>query len=100
MRPGRNDKRYYILIDGQELVELKKYTWAMAEAYGLDTRIEAYKGTRPIGLWSWDLDCLEAVLDDVLQDYPATDSPEYRAMQSVIVKIHALLQQAYPNRGQ
>jgi hypothetical protein len=100
MRPGRNDKRYYVLIDGQELVELKKYTWAMAEAYCLDTRIDNYKGTRPIGLWNWDLDCLEAVLDDVLKDYQATDSPEYQAMQSVIAKINALLDQAYPNRGQ
>lgn len=100
MRPGRSDKRYYVLISGQELAELKKYTWAMAEAYGLDTRIDEYKGTRPIGLWSWDLDCLEAVLDDVLKDYPATDSLEYQAMQSVIAKINALLDEAYPNRGQ
>ena len=42
MKPGSNDKRYYILITGQELIELKKYTWAMAEAYGLDTKIETY----------------------------------------------------------
>lgn len=100
MRPGRKDKTYYVLISDQELVELKKYTYAMAEAYGLDTKIGRYKGTRPIGLWSWDLDCLEAVLDNVLQDYQDTDSPQCQAMQSVIAKIDALLDQAYPNRGQ
>ena len=49
MRPGSKDKRYYILITGQELIELKKYTYLMAEAYGLDRKIENYKGTRPIG---------------------------------------------------
>jgi len=72
----------------------------MAEAYGLDTRIEKYNGTRPIGLWNWDLDCLEAVLDNALQDYRETGSPQYQAMQSVIAKINELLDEAYPNRGQ
>ena len=100
MQPGRNDKRYYILIDGHELVVLKQYTWAMAEAYGLDTRIERYKGSRPIGLWSWDLDCLEAVLDSTLRDCRDPDSKEYRILKSLKDKINALLDQARSNRGQ
>lgn len=69
MKPGSNDKKYYILITGQELVELKKYTWVMVEAFGMDRKIERYQGTKPIGFWRWDLDCLEAVLNGVLKDY-------------------------------
>jgi len=95
VRPGSKDKRHYILITGQELVELKNYTWAMAEAYGLDVRINSYKGKKPIGLWPWDLDCLEAVLDGVLKDYPDQESQEYKAMHSLIGRMHELRQQAY-----
>jgi hypothetical protein len=56
VKPGSKDKKYYIVISGPELIELKKYTFLMAEAYGLDKKIENYKGTRPIGFWRWDLD--------------------------------------------
>lgn len=95
MKPGSNDKKYYIVIAGQELIELKKYTWAMAEAYGLDTKIEKYKGKRPIGFWRWDLDCLEAVLDDVLKDYSDHSSEEYKAMKNLICRIDLLIKEAY-----
>lgn len=100
MRPGRKDRRYYILIDGQELATLQNYTWVMAEAYGLDSRIARYKGIRPIGLWSWDLDCLEAVLDNAIRDCPKSDSQEYQTLQSLQTKIQVLLDQAHPNGGQ
>ena len=59
MKPGSGDKQYRILITGRELEELKKFTWSMAEAFGLDRRIEKYQGKRPIGFYRWDLDCLE-----------------------------------------
>ena len=100
MRPGRNDKRYYTRIDGQELAELQQYTWDMAEAYGLDKKIERYKGTRPIGLWSWDLDCLEAVLYNALHDCQDSNSQQYRNLRQLQTKIHALLEQAHSHRGQ
>jgi hypothetical protein len=100
MRPGKKDKRYYILIAGEELVELKKYTWAMAEAYGLDMRLARYKGKKPIGFWAWDLDCLEAVLDGALRDYANSNSPEHQAMKSLMSKINGLLDEAYPGRSQ
>lgn len=95
MKPGSKDKKYYILIMGQELVELKKYTYMMAEAYGLDRKIEKYKGTKPIGFWRWDLDCLEAVLDGVLKDYQDSNSVAYKAMGNLIHRIDALIKQAY-----
>jgi hypothetical protein len=35
---------------------------------GLDTRIENYQGKRPIGFYSWDLECLLDVIDHALKD--------------------------------
>lgn len=95
MKPGSNDEKYYILITGQELVELKKYTWAMSEAYGLDHKIEKYQGTKPISFWRWDLDCLEAILDGVLKDYPDQESKSYKAMENLIRRIENLLKEAH-----
>ena len=41
----------------------------MCEAFGLDRKIENYKGTRPISLlYSWDLDCIIDVLWFALND--------------------------------
>ena len=57
MKPGPRDHRHKLLICGDELRELKRHTYAMAEAFGLDAKIERYKGTRPITLYRWDLEC-------------------------------------------
>ena len=62
MKPGSGDIRHKILITGEELRELKRHTGSMSEAFGLDGKIEAYKGTRPITLYRWDLDCLMDVI--------------------------------------
>jgi len=48
MKPGPNDVKLIILITGDELHELKRFTIDMVEAFGLDRRIEAYTGKRPI----------------------------------------------------
>ena len=84
-----------MLITGHELAELKKYTWAIGDAFGLDRKIEKYKGTKPIGFWRWDLDCLEAVLDNVLKDYADQGSESYKAMENLIHRIDSLIKQAY-----
>lgn len=84
MKPGSKDKPYRILITGRELEELQRFTWQMAESFGLDRRIENYQGKRPIGLYSWDLDCLEAVISLALEDdrvYPQKAGPGYEALQ-------------------
>ncbi len=57
MKPGKRDIRYKIRIEGVELAVLHKLTGQMCEAFGLDRKIDAYKGTRAITLYSWDLDC-------------------------------------------
>ena len=83
MKPGSKDKRVSLLIAGDELTELKRLTWLMSESFGLDTRIENYQGKRPIGLYSWDFECLLATIDHALKDdkeYPDKTAPEYHAL--------------------
>jgi hypothetical protein len=83
VKPGSKDRKASILISGLELDELQRFDWMMAESFGLDRRIANYKGTRPIGLWRWDIECLVAVIDAVQDDheyYPTHDTPEYLAL--------------------
>jgi hypothetical protein len=61
----------------------------MAEAFGLDRRIENYQGKRPIGFYSWDLDCL-LCLEDTLNDecqYPDKNTSEYRAFEGLLKRL-------------
>jgi hypothetical protein len=84
MKPCSGDIRHKLLITGDELRELQRHIYAMAEAFGLDRKIEAYKGTRPLTLYRWDLDCLMDVIAYKLQDpkqYPDQNAPEYRALK-------------------
>ena len=86
MKPCSGDIRNKILLTGDELRQLKRHTASMAEAFGLDRKIEAYKGSRPITLYRWDLECLMDVIDCDLGDpreYPDKTSPEYLALISL-----------------
>ena len=86
VKPGSKDRKVSILITGLELEELQRFDWMMAESFGLDRRIANYKGTRPIGLWRWDIECLVEVIDGVLDDpefYPTQDTPEYLALKTL-----------------
>jgi hypothetical protein len=68
MKPGKNDRRYKIRISGAELAELHRLSPMMCDAFGLDRKIGAYKGTRAITLFAWDLDCLEEVVALALRE--------------------------------
>jgi len=84
MKPGKRDTKVHLLINGEELVQLKRFVGDMAEASGLDTRIERYQGKRAIGFYRWDMDCLIGVVDMALGDkseYPTQEGPEYRTLQ-------------------
>jgi len=90
MRLGPKDVKLAILITGDELHELKRFTVDMAEAFGLDRRIEAYSGKRPLGLYRWDLDCLLAVTDLALKGsraYPDKASSAYAALKRLQVRL-------------
>ena len=65
-------------------------TWMMADAFGLDTRIEKYRGQRPIGLYRWDMECLLAVMDNALKDareYPDTSTAGYAALARLSARL-------------
>lgn len=86
MKPGKNDIPIECKISGRQLEELQKHTWQMCEAFGLDSRIENYKGKRSISFYSWDLDCILDVLSMVLEDeeeYPDKTDEGY-------IKLHEL----------
>lgn len=86
VKPGSRDKRLGLLITGDELSELKRQTYLMAEAYGLDRKIERYAGTRPLGLYRWDMDCLIAVIDSSLRDkseYPDESSRQFKVLKQL-----------------
>jgi hypothetical protein len=80
MKPGRGDVKLMLLIAGEELHELKRFTIDMAEAFGLDRRIEAHSGKRPIGFNRWDLDCLSAVIDNALKTNGHIPTKRHRVM--------------------
>ena len=93
MKPGKYDKKASILIAGKELEELQKHTWSMAESFGLDRRIDNYKGTRPIGFYSWDMDCLLDVLELALnnpKEYPFKGTSEYDITAGLYKKLKQL----------
>src|SRR6056297_1700288 len=90
MKPGAKDIKLKVLITGDELFELQRHSYQMVEAFGLDRRIENYQGTRPIGLYSWDFDCLLAVIECALEDkkeYPDRDASEYKALMSLYLRL-------------
>ncbi len=70
----------------------------MCEAFGLDRKVENYKGTRPVSLYSWDLDCILAVLDVVLDDekeYPDKEDEGYIKLQELYVDLKKAYKETY-----
>ena len=100
MKPGKSDPRIRVKISGLQLTELQEHTGAMCEAFGLDRKIERYKGTRPITLYHWDLECLLDILNWVLNDikqYPDQETPEYIALHELHVHLKDLYKQTFPS---
>jgi len=98
MKPGKNDIPIKRKISGRHLEELQKHTWQMCEAFGLDTKIEKYKGTRPISFYSWDLDCILDVLDMVLDDekeYPDKNGEGYIKLYELYVDLKKAYKETY-----
>ena len=98
MKPTKYDHRHKLRITGDELRELKRHTYAMVEAFGLDRKIEAYAGVRPITLYRWDLECLDAVMESALDDpgeYPDQSSPQYRALSRLLDRLRREYKSVY-----
>jgi len=91
MKPLPGDHRHKLLICGDELAELRKHAYRMAEAYGLDRKIENYMGTRPITLYRWDMECLLDVIDFAVKDdtaYPDKSAQEFLALNRLGTRLH------------
>jgi hypothetical protein len=65
MKPGPRDIKVFITFTEAEFDLLQDNTYQMAESFGLDDRIARLSGKKPIGFYSWDLDCLDAVCCDL-----------------------------------
>ena len=92
MKPCPGDIRHKVLITGDELRELKRHVYSLVEAFGLDRKIEAYKGTRPITLYRWDLECLMDTIECELSDpreYPDKAAPEALALKRLGERLRA-----------
>jgi hypothetical protein len=90
MKPGKNDRKHQVLITGAELWELQQLD--MPESLGLDRRIERYQGTRPIGLYRWDLECVLATLSWVVEGRDPFVPPKGRV---TLKALHDRLQAVY-----
>ena len=79
-RPA-TDKTCRIVIDGPELVELKRHAHQIPECPGLDRRIQRYAGNKALEISRDELDWLVAVLDAVLHDpkgYPCVEHQPWK----------------------
>lgn len=98
MKPGKNDVPIKLKISGLQLEELQKHTWKMCEAFGLDRRIEKYKGSRPISFYSWDLDCIIDVLHMTLdgeKEYPDKNDEAYILLYELYVNLKKAYKDTY-----
>lgn len=85
MKPGRRDKPAYIKFTKEELNILQENSYHMADAYGLDRKIERLTGKRKVMFYSWDLDCLDSVLDIMKKQY--TNKKDLEVIKSLRFKI-------------
>lgn len=84
MKPGPKDIKAFIKFEPDELDLLQDNTWQMAESFGLDTRIANLTGKREVGFYSWDLECLECVVDN-LKSEPTENQELVQQLYSKII---------------
>ena len=81
MRRCSAEKTCRIVIEGAELVELKRHAHEIPECPGLDRLIQRHDGNKPFVISLDQLDWLVAVLDAVLHDakgYPCVEHEPWR----------------------
>ena len=70
----------------------------MVEAFGLDAKIDNYKGIRPISFYSWDLDCILDVLSMTLDDekeYPDKKDEGYLQLHELYINLKKAYKETY-----
>jgi hypothetical protein len=84
MKPGKNDKKAPLLFTQDELEFLQDNTWQMGESFGLDSRIGRLTGKRAAGFYSWDLECLQDVVEIAKKDAPIE---QHQMIDGLLLKI-------------
>jgi hypothetical protein len=93
MKIPKNEIPAKIKISGLQLEELQKQSFQMTEAFGLDRKIENYKGTRAITLYRWDIECITDILNLTLKDsteYPDKNDIKYKELEKLNLKLKEL----------
>ena len=65
MKTGSIDKQVILLFTESEIELLKENSGNMAVSFGLDDRINELEGESKMGLYYWDLECLEMAIGDL-----------------------------------
>lgn len=65
---NQQNKQYEILVEGDELIELKRHAFLIPECPELGKRLQKYNGDKPFHLALYELEWLVAVLDAVIND--------------------------------
>ncbi|MCX6272951.1 MAG: hypothetical protein NTU44_17405 [Bacteroidetes bacterium] len=68
MKPGSKNIKVFLKFEEAELALLQENTHLMAESFGLDRRIDRLTGKRKVGFYLWDLECLDVVVDNILNE--------------------------------
>jgi hypothetical protein len=98
MKPGKNDKRTSILIQGDELHAIQHICYVFTECFGLDSRIASYKGKRPLGLYQWDCEYLIAGIDYVVNNEKGRQSvsrSDLAVLRDLLERICETCKEAY-----
>jgi hypothetical protein len=98
MKPSKNDIPVRLKISGRQLEELQRHTGSMCEAFGLDRKVDNYKGVRPISFYSWDMDCildvLRMALDDI-SEYPDRQDEGYIQLRQLYLSLKQAAEETY-----
>lgn len=96
MKIPKNEIPAKVKISGMQLEELQKHAYQLTEAFGLDSKIENYKGTRAISLYRWDLECITDMLDATLNnpnEYPDKNDIRYKELENLNSKLKLELEE-------
>ena len=80
------------------MVALHNITYLMSECFGLDSRINNYKGKRPIGLYQWDFECLLGGIEYAINDKRSTSTVTQKdqdALVPLFERMNEIYQQTY-----
>lgn len=100
IKPGSGDRKFYLKLTEEEVDELVWNSSDLIECFGLDKRIEKYKGKRPISLYRWDIEALYEIYCSILEndpdnDYSDKESLNYKAMVTLVEKLKLLYTEAF-----